>query len=65
MKAKVGVATNYHILMEIRQVGKASDFDSDMHRFESCISCHIELDGMFEFCKLVKLIVVDLYTETI
>jgi len=26
------------VLMEIRQVGKASDFDSDMHRFESCIS---------------------------
>ena len=55
----------YYGLMEIRQVGKASDFDSDMHRFESCISCHIELDGVFEFCKLVKLIVVDLYTETI
>ena len=24
-----------------------------------------EIDGMFEFCKLVKLIVVDLHTETI
>ena len=26
------------VQLEIRQVGKASDFDSDMHRFESCIS---------------------------
>ena len=30
------------VQLEVRQVGKASDFDSDMHRFESCTSCQKE-----------------------
>ena len=29
------------ILLGVRQVGKASDFDSDMHRFESYSSCQV------------------------
>ena len=32
----------YIALLGVRQVGKAADFDSAMHRFESCTPCHIK-----------------------